>query len=138
MERRRIGTLHGAGTRLVGSSTVDIVLCLNRVTALAHHIEVIAGGIVLRRTVVAIAIATQLANGFHAGSTLVDDLHEVVITVGIDSDAHLHTGTDDRISQGLAISRQQFTGHSETAGIVLDVTGRLQELRIDSTPRGAF
>ena len=79
-----------------------------------------------------------MANGFHAGSTLVVDLHEVVVTIGIDSDAHLHTGTDDRIGQGLAISRQQFTSHGETAGIVLDVTGWLQELRIDSTPGGAF
>ena len=107
VEGRRIGTLCGAGTRLISSGTVDIVFCLNRVATLAHHVEVIAGGIVLRSTVVAIAVATQLAYGFHAGSTLVDDLHEVVVTVGIDGDAYLHTGTDivGGMTQGLTRKR---------------------------------
>ena len=48
----------------------------------------VMGGIVLGRTVSAMLVAGQLADGLHAGCTAVDDLHEVEVALALDGDAH--------------------------------------------------
>ena len=90
MELGRVSALYGAGARLVGSCAVDVVFGLDDVAALWQEVEEIAGGVVLRCAVVALApiIAAQLLHRLHAGGTLVGELYEIIVAVGLDGDAH--------------------------------------------------
>ena len=61
--------------------------------ALSHHVCIIIGGVVARRTVVTVAIARQLACRFHASGAFIYHLNEVVVAVGSDGYAHLYLAT---------------------------------------------
>ena len=79
--------------------------------SLGEHINVIVRGTVLRGTVGTLCIAAQLAHGFHTGCPTVDDLYEVIVTVGDDRDAHLHAITHLCFDR-----RYKFAGDGETGG----------------------
>ena len=104
--------------------------------AFGHHVEVIVRGVVLRRAVSTIAIATELAYGFQTSCALIDHLYEVVVAIGRDGDAHLYTVAHLKARRFLAVGRQQLAHHGETIAMVGNVLRGLRELGIDGTPRG--
>ena len=104
-----IGTAHGTETCLVSARTVDIIFCLDDVLSLGEHIDVIVRGAVLRGTVGTLGVTAQLAHRLHAGGTTVDELYEVVVTVGGDSDTYL-----DTVAHLDLTLRQDLAGDGET------------------------
>ena len=79
-----IGTLDSTSTGFVGSWTIDEVFRLNDPAALGESVEVIVRGIVTRRDISAITIATQLFHGFHTSRTFIYHLYKVEVTISND------------------------------------------------------
>ena len=86
--------MHGAGACFVLSGTVDEVLGFYDALALRQYVEVIVRGVVLRRAVGTVVVAAQLAYGFHAGSTAVEHLNEVEVTLALNGEAYLDAVAD--------------------------------------------
>ena len=104
-----IGTAHGTETCLVSARTVDIVFCLDDMLSLGEHIDVIVRGAVFGGTVGTLGVTAQLTHWLHTGSTTIDELYEVVVAVGGDSDSHL-----DTVAYLDLTLRQDLTGDGET------------------------
>ena len=62
--------------------------------ALGQSVVEIMRGSILGRHIGPLLIARQLTDGFHAGSTMVHNLHEVEVASGLDGDADLDAGAD--------------------------------------------
>ena len=69
---------------MVDATAVYIIGCLYNVLALGKTCKEVVGGVVLRLTVVAIAITRQLLYRLTTGSTSVGELNKVVVAVGND------------------------------------------------------
>ena len=133
-ELRGVGTLYGTGTRLIGSRTINVIICLDHPTALAENIEVIVRGVVTRCDVNPVTITTQLTHGFHTSCPFINDLHEVEVTVSDNGESYFHP-----ISHSELLSRRQdFTDDFDAATAILNLARLLVELCIDRTPRGSF
>ena len=63
-------------------------------SALGQAVEVIVRDVVARRTIVAPVVTAELADGLQAGSTLVGNLHEVVVALSLDGDANTDAVAD--------------------------------------------
>ena len=81
-----IGTLHGTCSRLILTGTVNVILRLYDMLALAQTVKEIVRRIIAWGAVVATlsVIATQLFDGLQTGSTFVLHLHEVEVTFALD------------------------------------------------------
>ena len=101
--------------------------------AFRQTVEIIVRRTILGCDVVTPAITTQLIHGLHAGSTLINNLHKVIVTIGLDGDAYLDAVA--YMKAGVYITEQNLTLHLNTTALCLDLTGLLHKLHIDSTPR---
>ena len=95
-----VGAADVAGAGVVASGTVYIVLGLNHMFALRQTVVVEVRGAIARCAVVTLVIAATspmvaalLVYRLQTGSTLVDDLNKVIVTVGNDGDSDGNTVT---------------------------------------------
>ena len=93
-ELGRVGTLHDAAARPVSAGTIDQVFVLDNMSTLGQTVEIIVRGAVFWRTVRTVVPATELADRFHTGSTLVKHLNEVIVAIGSDGDTDPDAVTD--------------------------------------------
>ena len=61
---------------------------------LGKSVKIIIRSTVLRCDVIAPVVTTQLIHRFHTGSTFINDLHKVIVTIGLDGDAYLDAVAD--------------------------------------------
>ena len=103
---------------------------------LCHLVEVVISGVILWSNVVSPMITTQLTNRLKAGSTLINYLYKVVITVSNDRQTDTHLVTNFKVLTSLqqyAIN-QDLTLNLQARWSIRDICWRLEELCIDSTP----
>jgi hypothetical protein len=83
----RICALYGTSACLIGAGTVNVVFGLNDMGTLGQTVEVVVRDVIARSAVVSPVVTAELADGLQACSTLVADLHEVVVAFSLNSDA---------------------------------------------------
>lgn len=90
----RICALHGTSACLISAGTVNVVFGLNDMGSLGQTVEVVVRDVIARRAVVSPVVTAELADGLQACSTLVADLHEVVVAFSLNSDADTNAIAD--------------------------------------------
>ena len=83
-------TLHLACASLVGTFPIDVIFCFHHMCSLSEHIEIVVGGIVLSRYVIAPLIGAQLFDRLHTCGSTVDYFDKVIVSIGLDGDTHCH------------------------------------------------